>query len=225
MLLTFPIDNAPEPQSLWSVAYPKSKMRWEWDESGDDRVARLWHLREELSRSEVVVYTKWYRGRATFFSRDIFAALLADCLAEPNVFKSLSHEAKDILEILEGNSPLSTKELKRASGLNGRANEARYQRALKELWSRFLIVGFGEVDEGAFPSLAVGATKVLFEELYQAALNARPEQTQKLLNSFFERNEPAAKFHARCKKTFQTKARAKKSFGEYVEFNGWLAKR
>jgi hypothetical protein len=45
---------------------------------------------------------------------------------------------------------------------------------MKELWSRLLIVGFGEVDEGAFPSLAVGATRLLFEPLYEEAKELAP---------------------------------------------------
>jgi hypothetical protein len=45
--------------------------------------------------------------------------------------------------------------------------EGAYHKALKPLWSRGLIVGYGEVDEGAFPSLAIGATQVLFEELWK----------------------------------------------------------
>ena len=75
ILLVYPIAGKSDPASLWSVAYPRSKMRWEWDDNGDDRVARLWHLREELSRSKKVVYAKWLNGRATFFSREVFAAL------------------------------------------------------------------------------------------------------------------------------------------------------
>ena len=51
-LLVFPIQNREEPKSLWSELYPKTKMKWEWDDSADSRVAKLWHLREELSRSK-----------------------------------------------------------------------------------------------------------------------------------------------------------------------------
>lgn len=76
-LLAFPIDNRKEFPSIWSEFYPKSPMRWEWDEDGDNRVARLWHLRAELSTSNRVIYTKWFRGRATFFSRPVFVAMRA----------------------------------------------------------------------------------------------------------------------------------------------------
>jgi hypothetical protein len=38
---------------------------------------------------------------------------------------------------------------------------------MRELFTRFLIVGFGEVEDGAFPSLAVGSTELLFEDLWR----------------------------------------------------------
>lgn len=166
MLLVYPIKNAPDPASLWSEAYPSEEMRWEWDEEGDDRVADLWHIRAELSRSKKVVYAKWYKGRATFFSRDIFRALLA-VLSEARI--PLGRDALTLIELLRESSPRSTKELRRESGLQGRLLESTYQKALKELWTRLLIVGFGEVDDGAFPSLAIGATQLLFEDLYLEA--------------------------------------------------------
>jgi len=65
------------------------------------------------------------------------------------------------------NSPLSTKQLKMLTDLQGRVNEGAYNRAMSELFNRLLIVGFGEVDDGAFPSLAVGATELLYEELWR----------------------------------------------------------
>jgi len=168
MLLVYPLDNAPEPASLWSCFYPKTKMRWEWDNGGDDRVAQLWHLREELSRSEQVVYAKWFRDRATFFSKDVFAAALARLwfLREDQI---LDRTPRDVLDSLEMNSPLSTKELKAETGLVGKDNERDYDRALKTLFRRLLVVGFGEKDDGAFPSLRVGATQLLFEDLWAHA--------------------------------------------------------
>jgi hypothetical protein len=169
MLLVFPHDNRREPASLWQEFFPRKKMRWEWDESGDTGLAQLWRLREKLSLSRKVIYGKWYRGKATLMSLDVFAAILR--LTNPNLprVSGLSREAREILDLLEEDSPLSTKQLKRLADLQGRAAESLYQRALKELWSRNLIVAFGEVDEGAFPSLAMGATKVLFEDLWREA--------------------------------------------------------
>jgi hypothetical protein len=175
VLLVYPLKDKKDPLSLWSVAYPRSPMRWEWDENGDDRVARLWHLREELSRSKKVVYGKWYQGRATFFSRARFTDLLSLYLRAP---KPLSRDSRLLLNVMEESSPRSTKELKRESNLQGRLLESTYHKAMKELWTRLLVAAFGEIDEGAFPSLAIGATSLLFEELF---LEARSIPREKAL--------------------------------------------
>lgn len=177
-LLVFPLDNRDEPESLWLTFYPDEEMAWEWDEDGDDRVAKLWHLRGDLSTTRKVVYTKWFRGRATYLSRGIFVALLRALNPTGEDRASLGADARRILATLESESPLSTKELKRMSGLAGKANEAAYGRAMKELWSRLLIVAFGEVEDGAFPSLAVGATRVLYEDLWEEAFALDPAEAE-----------------------------------------------
>ncbi len=174
MLLVFPLKNRKEPRSLWSEFFPRTRLRWEWDDSGQSEVFELWHLRERLSRSGRVIYTKWWQGRATLISREMFPALLRALNPELPRVHGLSFVAREVLDLLLEDSPISTKHLKKLADLQGRENEARYNRALKELWSRLLIVGYGEVDEGAFPSLAIGATQLMFEDLWQQALELRP---------------------------------------------------
>lgn len=155
-------------------------MRWEWDDNGDSRVADLWHFREQLSRSGKVVYSKWYKGRATFFSKALFAAMLGR--VKDRVHEGLYPEAEEVLEILSESSPLSTKELKRAAHLEGKFNESTYTRTMKQLFSRFLVVGYGEVDDGAFPSLAMGATQLLFEDVWNRAHELSAKEIQKTLS-------------------------------------------
>ncbi len=196
MLLVYPIDNAKDPASLWSVAYPRSKMSWEWDESGDNRVANLWHLRAELSISRKVIYTKWYRGRATFFSLKTFQAMLALSLQQN--WAPLSRQARKLLALLEERSPLSPKQLKRETDLVGRALEPLYQKALKELWLRFLIVGYGEIDEGSFPSLALGSTRALFEDLYLAAAEMEGKEAKKIVEATLALSPKVTKFYQQC---------------------------
>ena len=169
VLLVFPIANRPRPRSLWSELHPRAKMRWEWDSGGDDRVVRLWHMRAALARSGKVVYAKWFRNRATFFSREVFQAMLGALSTIAPLDATLGPEAREILDALEDSSPQSTKALRKASGLQGQMLDGTWNRAMVQLWSRMLIVGFGEVDDGAFPSLAVGATRLLFEDLWIAA--------------------------------------------------------
>jgi hypothetical protein len=168
VLLVYPITNQKEPASLWSRFFPRKEMVWEWDDESDSRVADLWHLKTELSGSGKVVYAKWFRGRATFFSKSLFEALLA-VAKENEKLSPLSRNAEDILSLLQEDSPLSTKEIKIATDLRGRSLESTYTRAMKELWTHLLIVGYGEKDDGAFPSLAMGATQSIFEDLYLGA--------------------------------------------------------
>ncbi len=179
VLLVYPINNRPDPRSLWTAFHPRTPMRWEWDDDGDDRVARLWHLRAELSHSRSVVYTKWFRGRATFFSRDAFVNLLA--LRRSPDPQNLSDESQKILATLEEDSPQSPRQLRRHTELVGRALEPVYAKALKALWERLLIVGYGEIDDGAFPSLAVGATRVIFEDLWARSKTIDPARGRDFL--------------------------------------------
>ncbi|MBI2392519.1 MAG: hypothetical protein HYV09_23240 [Deltaproteobacteria bacterium] len=171
-LLVYPVENRAEPPSLWRELYPRSPMRWAWDQDADPRVVALWHLREQLARSREVVYSKWWRGRAMFFSQPVFEALLADLRAHDRLIADLSPEARTILDLLEEDSPISTKELRKRADLQGRWLERPWTRAMTELFARGLIVGTGEVDDatsGAFPPLAVGATRWIFEDLWVAA--------------------------------------------------------
>lgn len=182
-LLVFPINNKKEPASLWSEFYPRTKMRWEWDEGGDNKVGDLWLLMKKLSDSRQVVYSKWYQGRATFFSRELFTALLK--VTAPDFSGvTLSPVARQLYECLEEDSPLSTKQLKAITELRGKDNERFYNRGMKELFSQFLIVAYGEVDDGAFPSLAVGTTRHLFEDLVIEAEKLSLDQAQMTVDQF-----------------------------------------
>lgn len=181
-LLVFPLNNRKDIASIWSALHPKSKMRWEWDENGDDRVWKLWILREELSRSNEVVYTKWFQNRATFFSREIFVLLLAYFQTPQKTHQTLSRDSQNIMEALEMDSPLSTKQLKIAANPQGRSLEGHYNKAMKPLWQNFWIVGFGEIQDSSFPSLAVGATRTLFEDLWLEASQISSDQAEKRLN-------------------------------------------
>lgn len=179
-------------------------MKWEWTEDSDDRVADMWMLMKRLSDCKKVVYSKWYQGRATFFSRDLFTQILSNFLKTGQIRIGLTETELNILEALEANSPLSTKELKQLTGLTGRINESIYNKSLKELFQRLLIVGFGEVDDGAFPSLAVGATEILYEDLWKAAKQSRP--SDKLLENIPEHKKMYEQIYQRLMKIKNTSA-------------------
>lgn len=179
--LVYPIDNRAQPPSLWSALYPNVAMKWSWDSDADDRVVELWHLRERLARSHDVAYAKWFRGRATFFSLPIFHAVIGRMAEAGDIFAGLPRESHDILELLRERSPMSTKEIRAAADLRGKECEALFQHAMKSLWSRLLIVGTGEIDDGgAFPALAVAATELHFEDIWADRMSV-PEEASKRL--------------------------------------------
>jgi hypothetical protein len=168
-LLVFPPGNEREPPSLWYELYPRSRMRWDWGDSADDRVVDLWHLRAELSAGDEVVYAKWYRGRAVFFARPVFTALLKLLGSTGTAPETLPGDAGRLLTLLLDDSPQTPRMLRESLDLLGRPYESAFNRALKALWDLLLAVGCGEVDEGSYPSLAVGATRVVFEDLWDDA--------------------------------------------------------
>lgn len=196
VLLVFPLQNQKEPHSLWADFHPRTPLRWEWDESGDDRVMRMWALMKKLSENTDVVYSKWYQGRATFFSREVFTAMLAimGSSRSNSVYSKLPHASRDILELLESDSPLSTKQIKKFAGLQGKDNESTYARALKQLFELQLVVAFGEVDDGAFPSLAVGSTKLLFEDLWMESKTLSLDTAQKTIDRFLPNESKMGSF-------------------------------
>ena len=194
--LVYPLANRPEPPSLWSALYPKSAMSWSWDAGADDRVVDLWHLRARLAEGRDVAYAKWFRGRATVFSLPVFHAMLGSIANAGDPLADLPSEAHDILALLRERSPLSTKELRAEAGLRGKAHERTFNHAMKTLWSRLSIVGVGEVEDGAFPSLAVGATELLFEDLWVARSEV-PAGAVRALEAALGRSKSFAREHAR----------------------------
>jgi hypothetical protein len=199
ILLVYPLNNKPEPKSIWSELYPRSKMRWEWDSDGDNRVAGLWHMRTELSTSREVVYVKWFQGRATFFSKDAFTKLLAYLKSTKD--PALSHQSQEVMDILRQDSPLSTKQLKAAANLEGKSHETMYNRAMNPLWRRLMLVGYGEFEDSSFPSLGIGATETLFEELWSDARKLNPTKAGEEIKQHLGEKNPFWKFAEKLNKT------------------------
>lgn len=187
-LLVYPLENRKEPESLWSELYPRTKMRWEWDADGDDRVGEMWIMREELARSGEVVYAKWFRNRATFFSKEVFVWMLAYLGSSQDRVK-LPPSAQEALDSFLMDSPQSTKVIKENLGWQGKLMESHYNRAMKPLWNYLFLVGYGEVQDSSFPSLNMAATQTMFEDLWLQSQDIAPEQAEaKLLAKLGEQN-------------------------------------
>ena len=191
VILVFPINNKPQPHSIWSELHPKSEMLWDWDVTGDNRVVDLWHLKTELSKTRKVVYTKWFRNRATYFSRELFSACLRIENEKPI---KLSRDSENLLSTLESDSPLSTKNLKALTELQGKMFESLFNKSMKPLWEHFKIVAFGEFEDSSFPSLGIGATQTLFEDLVLEAQSLSLKEARNKIEKAMPIGSPFRKF-------------------------------
>lgn len=192
ILLVFPIKNRQDYNSLWKELYPRSEMKWEWNEDSDDRVAKLWRLREELSKSREVVYSKWLNGRATFFSIPLFKALYR--LSRGQKPKNWIKESSLALDCLKMDSPMSTKQLKMAIELQGKYFERTYEKALKPLWQHFDIVAFGEIEDSSFPSLGICATQSIFEDIVKEANELSLDRAEEIFKKFIPKESLVNRF-------------------------------
>ncbi len=205
LALAYPVKGKDDLPSLWNCFYPNRKMRWEWSDDGDDRVALIWHLRAKLSTNRKVVYSKWFNGRATFISPPLCAALLSFISKQTNPAEGLNSDALTVLRVLEDDSPLPTKVLRMETSLEGKENESRFNKALRQLWSKFLIVGYGEVEEGGFPSLAIGSTKLIFEELWDKSIELSDKERDKTIEKYISDDSPFKKQFFKFIKTTTSK--------------------
>lgn len=201
ILLVYPIKNAPEPQSLWSILHQGVEMHWDWSEHADRRIEKMWHLKDELCEHRDVVYAKWFRGRATFFSKEIFPAFLR-VLGTTQFDEVLqSRDGDAIYQQLLDNSPQTPSMLKEAVEMESEHNRARFDKAMNVLWKRLFIVGTGEVDEGQFPALAAGATRHMFEDLWDEAEEMTLADAQDLIAKNLSPDSLFLKFLQRRLKT------------------------
>lgn len=121
-------------------------------------------------------------------------------LRAPEMVRALGPESQNILDFLLNDSPMSTKQVKAAAELEGRLNEPTYNRAMKPLWQYLLLVGFGEFDDSSFPSLGIGATQTLFEELWTEANTLVASEAEAWLDKFWDVDNPFYKFAKKLRK-------------------------
>lgn len=195
VLLSFPLKGKPELASLWSRFFPGKTMHWSWEEDADDYINDLWVLMKELSGIEEVIYSKWYQGRVTLFAPDLFIAMLAIHRQKPQ--KQLIAPARQLLSALELDSPLSTKQLKKAAELTGKDNLAAYNRGLRTLFQSFLIVGYGEEYDGAFPSARMAATRHVYDEFWYQAERLSLEEAWLFIETYLPKTSPWRRFFDR----------------------------
>ena len=148
--LLFPVKNVLLP-SLYYAMTRRIPITW------DKYTVKLWEWKDELPRRRRALYTKYFRGRGTFFSRAMLANFLAlrggsARIAGHETFYSagkVSHDARTLWQTLAEHGPLATLELRHACKLDSKAGNTRFKKAILELQCLLVVTHFGAEQETA----------------------------------------------------------------------------
>jgi len=149
--------------SLWELFYPRTKMKWEWDDSADNRVVKLWWLKNEIAQTQKVLYGRFFGNRPVLVSKSETRRTLKTLEKKP-----LTSLAREILSRLEDNSPQTKRMLGRELRAEGwEPTKSEFERSLIDLQKNFLIVSLGdsEREKGPMPSSEYAALSLIFPDL------------------------------------------------------------
>jgi hypothetical protein len=141
--------------SLWVAAAGDRPVA----DAHDDPGHVTWSWKDSLLGKQVWYYAKVLRKKATIISLDLapsFYALSENYGAPEEDYLTLyeqgrlTQEARTIYKALLDHGPLHTVALRKAARLTSAQSDSRFNRALTDLQTRFLIVPTGVADAGAW---------------------------------------------------------------------------
>jgi hypothetical protein len=151
--LLFPVRNVALPSLYYAVTgrNPHEKMVW------DEYSQMVWRWKDELPRRKRALYAKYFRGRGTFISLEMLphflamrgTAATADDHERFYADGRIRDDARVIWEALTKHGPLATLELRNACGMDAKAGNVRFKRAILELQCLLAVVHFGAEQETA----------------------------------------------------------------------------
>ena len=122
--------------SLWEAVDAPDKQPGErgWGE----KMGKVWSWKNELPARypDAIFYGKLRNGRAILCTMDRLAELYRE---QRRPLETLSETARDLYEVIR-QGPIAKKELRLATGLDGKGGKARFDRGLQELQTALLIV-------------------------------------------------------------------------------------
>lgn len=146
----FPSKSRKAPLSLFKFLHPRSEFSWVWDEHGDDKVVKLWWLKNEIAATRKVLYGRFFTGQPVFVSLQQAKILQANAQR-----RHLGALETYILEQLNLSSPQTLRMLKRQAKHEGvEFLRSDWQRALLGLQKQFLVSSLGDStrENGPMPS-------------------------------------------------------------------------
>ena len=166
-----PVAKVPLPSLYFAVTRrnPHEKMIW------DKYSALVWRWKDELPARRRLFYGKYFRGRGSLISLHFLPSFLSleAAAIEPGdheLFYSngrIQEDARTIWKALEEQGPLATLDLRYACGMDSKAGNVRFKRAMLDLQRRLIVVHFGSEQETA--AWASGR--------YELTCRAFPDQT------------------------------------------------
>lgn len=190
--MLFPVSNVPLPSLYYAVTRRHRDEEMIWDSCSQ----MVWRWKDELPRRCRAFYAKYFRGRGTFISLACLPYFLA---MRKSATRSDDHErfwaegrirddARVIWQALEEHGPLATLELRHACGMDTKAGNVRFKRAIVELQCWLVAVRFGAEQETArWASGRYELTCRAFPKEIAAASSITPEHARaKLAAKFLE---------------------------------------
>ena len=152
-------DTSGKLPSLWDAVDAPDKQPGErgWGE----KMGKVWSWKNELPARypDAIFYGKLKGGRAILCSMDRLREMYRE---QHRPLSGVSETAQELYDVIR-QGPIPNKELRRATGLEGKAGKARFDRALLELQVAMLIVRVNRMDvesdtwvtfESQYPELA-----------------------------------------------------------------------
>ena len=151
--LLFPVRNVALPSLHYAATRRNSNEKMVWDKYSQ----MVWRWKDELPRRKRAFYAKYFRGRGTFISLEMLPHFLAmrEAAAAPDDYDRfyaegrIHDDARLIWEALAKHGPLATLELRNACGMDAKAGNVRFKRAILDLQRLLAVAHFGTEQETA----------------------------------------------------------------------------
>jgi len=194
--MLFPVRNVPLPSLYHAVTGRNLFEDWIWDEYSE----KVWGWKDDLPRRRAF-YGKYLRGRGTLISIErlpnfLAMAQSAEHADEHEEFYAagrISNDARTVWQALAKHGPLATLELRHACGMERKAGNIRFKRAILDLQKRLIAVHSGtEQETGAWASACFDLTCRVFPEQARAAQRISLHEARARLAKKFAEHQPSA---------------------------------
>jgi hypothetical protein len=149
--------------NLWETVSDREEDEILEEGWGED-AERLWGWKDELPLRRLAWYGEFVHKRKSFLSTGLLADLYpGDGVPDDYKNMPLEQDARRVADVIHSSGPLAAPVIREASGMDGRADGPRFNRALARLGRALLITHYGVEEQGAgWPSAVIELTARAF---------------------------------------------------------------